>query len=147
MARSRIKNPTIQLNNDDGTQLISMIRGEQQIFPVTYKSFADISSWEVEAVCLHAIPTDETNPIPTLEVDPDASMITLPTAITAGTNMFTLTVPETLGAELDEQPTVDQKRYYLFGVKVQDGSDATKTQVFKDVRGVIELLFTVTSVT
>ena len=147
MARSRIKNPTIQVNTDDGTQLISMIRGEQQVIPVTYKSFTDITTWEVEAVALHAIPTDTTNPIPTLEPDPDATMITLPATITAGTNMFTLTIPETLGAELTDQPTVDEKRYYLFGVKLQDGTDTTKTQVYKNVRGVIEILFTVTSVT
>ena len=147
MARNRIRNTSLQLNTDDGTGLYSIIRGEQLVDRYTVNWATDISTWEIEVVALSATPTDTTNPQSTLEPTDGASPITLPTTIETGTNRFTLTIPETLGSELATQPSVDEKVYYFFGVKIQDGSDATKTQVWKPFRGVIEVLYTVTSVT
>ena len=146
MARNRIRNTSLQLNTDDGSGLYSVIRGEQLIDQYTIGWATDISSWEVEVIALAAAPTDADNPQATLEPVDGATPISLPTTIEQGTNKFSLTIPETLGSELATQPTVDTKAYYFFGLKIQDGSDATKTQVWKPFRGVIEVLFTVTSV-
>ena len=146
MARSRIRTTNLQLNTDDGSGLYSIIRGEQLVDRYTINWATDITTWEVEAVALSATPSDATNPQATLEPTDGATAITLPTTIEAGTNKFTLTIPETLGSELASQPSVDTKVYYFFGIKIQDGTDATKTQVWKPFRGVIEVLYTVTSV-
>lgn len=57
MARSKITNQSIQLQNDNGAVLWSFIDGEQQEFPVTLKFLTNIDGYNFEAVLIEGLNT------------------------------------------------------------------------------------------
>jgi hypothetical protein len=64
MARSKITNPSIQLQEDDGSVLWSLIQGEQKEYQITLNFLTNVQGYTFEAVVMEALNEtgDDTTP-------------------------------------------------------------------------------------
>lgn len=140
LGRSRIDSPSRDTITDDGTTLVSVVDGEQIQIEITVGWIADLSSATITAKVVEGA-NDGTGAVPTT-AQPAGQVITLPIIDSVTTdNKFKLVIPETLIDSWAQQPTVDKPVYGFLGLEIDDGGVGNAKQVWKPLRGLVEVLY------
>jgi len=140
MGRSRITSPSKDTIADDGTALISLVDGEQIQIEITVSWITNLSSSTITAKVVEG-DNDGTGTVPTAAkvggVVTSLSIIDVdPTD-----NLFKIVIPETLIDSWEQQPSPNGPVYGFIGLEIDDGGVGTAKQVWKPLRGLIEVLY------
>jgi len=171
MARSSITSKSKDLISDDGSILVSLIKGEQTQIAVTLNWITNLNGYIITPKVIEGannssgtLPTQvhQTNPnIRLLQVlyttggnltlDANAST----TGSANNNNTFTLVFPEDLitqggsgsnDGSYNVQPDINKPVYGFLGVEVKDTGTGPLQQIYKPFRGLVEIRFSPTEV-
>lgn len=144
MARSKINSRSKDLIDDNGSVLVSVVEGEQIHMNITLNWITSLSGYTLTAKIVEA---DSSN----LDYDNDE----LPTSEQAGgqvttleiidsdvtDNNFQIVIPENLVDAWVTQPSPQKPAYGWIGLEVRDGGTGKYAQVWKPMRGLVEVLY------
>jgi len=141
MGRSRITSPTRDAIQDDGTALISIVQGEQIQVQITVGWLTDLSSATITAKVVEG-ENDGAGTVPTVVAvtTPDITTLAL-IDTTPNDNIFIFVIPETLVDTWEVQPAPDAPVYGFIGLEIDDGGVGAAKQVWKPLRGLVEVLY------
>lgn len=143
--RSKITSPSKDLLLDDGSFLISVVNGEQLHLEFTLNWLISLASITVTAKVVEG---DNTN----LGTKPTAAasnpaVITLPLLDSEPTdNIIKVVIPADLISTWGHSPEPGKPVYGFFGIEVADGESGNDQQIWKPVRGMVEVLYSPTEV-
>jgi hypothetical protein len=140
MGRSRITSPSKDSVTDNGTALISIVDGEQIQITITLNWMTSLVGATVFAKVVEGN-NDGAGTVP-LTAQVGGIVTTLP-IIDSNTadNTFILVLPETLIDGWSVQPNADSPVYGFIGLEVDDGGVGDARQVWKPMRGLVEVLY------
>lgn len=144
MARSKINSKSKDLLDDNGSVLVSIIEGEQIHMDVTLNWLTNLSDYTMVAKIVEAdsssldytkdeLPTQEQSggEITTLDIiDSDSS-----------DNNFKIVIPEDLVNNWTTQPRPEKPSYGWIGLEVRDAGINQYQQIWKPLRGLVEVLY------
>lgn len=141
MARSKITSKTNDIITDDGSILISLIDGEQHRMGVTLGWLTDLTGYTLTAKVVEASNVQGSSTLPT-DVYPGGNVQTL-TIIdaTVTDNTFEIVFPSTLIDAWATTPEPDQPIYGYIGLEVADTGVGTAQQIWKPIRGLVEVRY------
>jgi hypothetical protein len=145
MARTRINSKSKDLIKDNGSVLLSIIEGEQIQLGITLGWLTNLTGYTIVAKIVEADSSaiDHTDPqsLPTV-VKAGGQITTLPIIDSDATdNTFQIVIPETLVASYATQPSPTQPTYGWIGVEVADTGTGNAKQIWKPMRGLVEILY------
>lgn len=172
MARSRITQQGIQITNDNGAILQSLVVGEQLRTSVELKFFTTLRGASIAARLIEAdnsslsysggVPDEYPNAVkagatvkylPWLyqtSSDSDSETLVDTDELTVVsldsdyvTNQFQIIWDQDIAEGFDPQPRPDRPVYAFFALEVRDGGTGDKQQIYKPLRGLIELRYSV----
>ena len=144
MARSRITSPSKDLIKDDGSVLFSVVMGEQLHFEITLNWITNLSTYTFFAKVVEADNDLTKKTIPT-EPKLGGIVTTLPIIDTVTTdNKFTIVIPQTLIDSWTVKPKPGKPVYGFIDLQVEDNAIGNQEQVWKPLRGLIEVLYSPT---
>jgi hypothetical protein len=172
MARSTITSKTKDLISDDGSVLVSLIKGEQTQISVTINWLTSLSGCIITPKVVEAnntnyptLPTQvhQSNPnIRLLEIlyNSGSGLAVDTNASTSGSannsNTFSLVFPEDLitqggsaaagQGDYNVQPDINKSVYGFLGVEIKDTGVGALQQIYKPFRGLVEVRFSPTEV-
>jgi len=140
MGRSRITSPSKDTIADDGTALISLVDGEQIQIEITVSWMTNLSSATITAKVVEG-DNDGNGTVP--KTAKSGGQVTNLDIIDADNtdNIFKIVIPETLIDSWSQAPTPDSPVYGFIGLEIDDGGIGTAKQVWKPLRGLIEVLY------
>ena len=179
MARSRITQQGVQLNNDNGSILFSVIDGEMTRYQINPQWITNLNGYTIDAKIVEAqnsggqVPTAvkdggiTTNIKIRYQTGGDASAdpstatyndltgtngdspVVIATAGNVGTTTtpvgtFELIMPADLIASWSPQPAPDSPVYGFFGLEISDSGEGASQQIWKPMRGLVEVLYSAT---
>lgn len=138
--RSRINSPSKDLTDDNGAVLISVVDGEQLHLDLKLNWLTNLTGMTLTAKVVEAS-NDGLGTIPTA-IQASGQVITLEIldADTAD-NEIKLVIPQTLVSSFSVQPDVNKPVYGFIGLEVADLGVGSAQQVWKPMRGLIEILY------
>jgi len=145
MARSRINSKSKDLIKDNGSVLVSVVEGEQIHMGVTLGWLTNLSGYTITAKIVEAdssslVHTDATS-LP-LSKQAGGQIRTLPIIDADVTdNTFNIVIPEDLVALYVTQPSPEKPAYGWIGVEVADTGAGNAQQIWKPMRGLVEILY------
>jgi hypothetical protein len=145
MARSRINSKSKDLIKDNGSVLVSVVEGEQIHMGVTLGWLTNLSGYTITAKIVEAdssslVHTDETS-LP-LNLQAGGQVTTLPIIDADVTdNTFNIVIPEDLVSLYVTQPSPEKPAYGWIGVEVADTGVGNAQQIWKPMRGLVEILY------
>jgi hypothetical protein len=143
MARSKITSASQDLISDNGSVLASIVDGEQIHLEVTLNWLTSLSDYTLKVTVLEALNAGD-GKIPTA-VRPGGVNTQLPIIDTVVTdNTFKIVFPEELITSWTVQPSPDRPVYGFVELEVRDPGTGNNKQIWKPVRGLVEVLFSPT---
>jgi hypothetical protein len=145
MARSRINSKSKDLIKDNGSVLVSVVEGEQIHMGVTLGWLTSLAGYTITAKIVEAdsssiIHTDPTS-LP-IAKQAGGQVRTLPIIdVDATDNTFNIVIPEDLVALYVTQPSPEKPAYGWIGVEVADTGTGNAQQIWKPMRGLVEILY------
>ena len=154
MPRSRINSRSKDLVKDNGAILLSVVKGEQVHLEVTLNWITNLSGYTITPKIVEADMTGlDTRPIDPTGVDQTRDE--LPETVRAGgvvttcavidedttDNSFKVVIPEDLIDNYAAQPTPQAPVYAWFGMEVADTGVGNNQQIWKPMRGLVEILY------
>jgi len=145
MARSRINSKSKDLIKDNGSVLVSVVEGEQIHMGVTLGWLTNLSGYTITAKIVEADSssinhTDPTS-LPTAKQS-GGQVTTLPIIDADATdNTFNIVIPEDLVSLYVTQPSPEKPAYGWIGVEVADTGIGNAQQIWKPMRGLVEILY------
>ena len=144
MARSKINSKSKDLIDDNGSVLVSVIEGEQIHMNITLNWLTNLSNYTIVAKVVEADSStlDYTkNELPTQE-QTGGEITTLELIDSDPTdNTFKLVIPEGLVNNWTTQPRPEKPSYGWIGLEVRDAGVGKYAQVWKPMRGLVEVLY------
>ena len=141
MARSKITSQTNDLITDDGSVIMSLVHGEQLNMGVTLGWLTDLTGFTLVAKVVEAENTQGSDTLPT-DVLAAGAVITLDIIDTTVTdNIISIVFPSTLIATWATTPEPDQPIYGYFELEVADAGVGNLQQVWKPVRGLVQVRY------
>ena len=150
MARTRINSKSKDLIDDNGSVLLSVIKGEQIRLGVTLGWLTNLTGYTITAKIIEANSSalDHTDPtsLPTIQKS-GGVVTTLPIIdTTVSDNTFNIVIPETFVNSYTTQPLPLKPSYGWIGLEVADAGVGNARQVWKPMRGLVEILYSPTEV-
>jgi len=143
MSRSKITSSSKDLITDDGSVLVSVVKGEQLHLNLTLAWLTNISDYTIFSKVVEAA-NDGTGTIPGLP-QTNGVITQLPILDKEDSdNSFILVIPQTLGFTWSQQPQPDKPVYGFIDLEVQDTGVGDRKQVWKPFRGLIEIRYSPT---
>ena len=144
MPRSKITSASRDLITDDGAILVSLIEGEQTRLNLTIGWVVNLSGYTITAKVIEGDNTQDSGTKPTNirsgGVITDLAIIdTDPTD-----NIFEIVIPEDLIDTWATYPIPDKPVYGFIGLEIRDTGTGSNQQVWKPMRGLVEILYSVT---
>ena len=141
MARSKITSQTNDIITDDGAILLSLIDGEQHRMGVTLGWLTDLTGYTITAKVVEGANVQGSANVPT-DVQPagDVQTLTIIDA-TVTDNAFEIVFPSTLIDAWSTTPEPDQPIYGFIGLEVADTGVGTLQQIWKPIRGLVEVRY------
>ena len=141
--RSRITSPSKDLVSDDASFLISVINGEQLQLGFTLSWLVNMTGMTITAKIVEGdnsvLGTKPTVPASTPVIT------TLPVIDTDITdNSFSIVIPQNLIASWGASPLPNLPVYGFFGIEIADTGVGDAQQIYKPVRGLVEVLYSPT---
>jgi len=144
MARTKINSKSKDLISDNGSVLVSMVEGEQIHMGITLNWLTNLSDYTLTAKIVEADSSslDYTKEeLPTLEQS-GGEVTTLTILDSDPTdNQFNIVLPEGLIDNWVTQPTPEKPTYGWIGLEVRDSGTGSAQQVWKPMRGLVEVLY------
>jgi len=144
MARTRINSKSKDLIDDNGSVLLSIVEGEQIHMDVTLNWITNLSGYTLTAKIVEA---DSSNldytkdELPTTEQS-GGEITTLAIIDSDATdNTFKLVIPEDLVDNWVTQPSPTKPAYGWIGLEVRDTGIGDAQQIWKPMRGLVEVLY------
>ena len=143
MGRDRINSPSKDLMKAAGTALFSIVKGEQLHVTMTAAWMTNLSEASIIAKVIEGN-NDGEGTVPSAQaISPEVTILpTLDTDVTD--NEFKIVFPENLINNWEVQPTPDKPVYGFIGVEIDDGGVGNAKQIWKPVRGLVEILYSPT---
>ena len=143
MPRSTITSSAQDLVTDDGSLLISVVKGEQLRFKITLGWLTDLTGYTILCKAVEGL-NDGEGTKPAL-IQPSGVITSLPIIDSVITdNWFEVVIPQTLANTWTVQPTPDKPSYAFFDLEVADAGSGNAQIVRKPVQGLVEVLFSPT---
>ena len=143
MSRSKITSSSKDLIVDDGSVLVSIIKGEQIQLNLTLSWLTNISDYIIFSKVVEA-ENDGSGTIPT-SIRSNGVVTELPILDKEDSdNSFILVIPQTLGSTWTIQPAPDKPVYGFIDLEVQDTGFGDRQQIWKPFRGLIEIRYSPT---
>ena len=141
--RTKITSQEKDLVTDDGTSLISVVDGEQLHLQFTLSWMTNLVGATITAKVVEG---DNSVPGVKPTTVADTPIITELTVLDADTedNIVTVVIPQNLIDGWAQAPTPGNAVYGFFGLEVADANSGTSQQIWKPVRGMIEVLYSPT---
>jgi hypothetical protein len=146
MARSSITSTSKDIITDDGSVLVSVIKGEQVRLNITLGWITNLAGYTILCKVVEGN-NDGEGTKPTLAATSSPQITTLATIDTTTTdNIFDIVVPHDLCDNWDFQPLPGKPVYGFIGLQVSDTGSGSAQQIFKPFRGLVEVLYSPTEV-
>jgi hypothetical protein len=143
MARSRITSASQDLISDNGAVLASIVDGEQIQMEVTLNWLTNLTGYQIKVTVIEALNTGD-GKIPTA-VQPSGVIYQLPILdATVTDNTFKIVFPENLIDSWETEPSPDKPVYGYIELEVKDTGVGTLQQIWKPIRGLVEILYSPT---
>jgi len=144
MARSKINSKSKDLIDDNGSVLLSVIEGEQIHMDVTLNWVTNLSGYTLTAKIVEADSSSldyAKEELPTQEQT--GGVITTLTIIDSDPtdNNFKIVIPEALVDNWTTQPRPDKPSFGWIGLEVRDSGTGSNQQIWKPMRGLVEVLY------
>jgi hypothetical protein len=141
--RTRITAPTRDVLTDDGTALISLVKGEQIQIEFTAAWMTSLLGATITAKVIEG-DNSVLGTKPLIEATtPVITTLEVVDAITTD-NVFKLVFPETLISTWSTAPLPNKPVYGFFGIEIADVGVGSAQQIWKPVRGLVEVLYSPT---
>ena len=140
IGRSKITTPSLELNSDNGSVLISIARGEEIEFGWTFNWITGTTVLGTSPIMTIVEGNNAGSGIPTSPQDGGVRTDIVMT-YTAGTDpqRYVAEIPRTLTDSWTNGPTPGVPVYGFFGIEVTDGE-----QLWKPVKGLVEIIYSAT---
>jgi len=139
MARTRINSKSKDLISDNGSVLLSVVEGEQIHVGITLGWLTNLSDYTLTAKVVEA---DMASGNPPITEKSGGVVTTLPIIDTTTTdNQFNIVIPEDLIDNWTSQPTPESPVYGWIGLEVRDSGTGNNQQIWKPMRGLVEVLY------
>jgi hypothetical protein len=143
MARSRITSSTKDLLSDDGAVLFSIVNGEQLQYKVTLNWITSMAGFAKQCKIVEALNLGDGG-IPEMP-RPNGVVTSLSFIDTnPNDNIFHIVFPETLISGWTVKPTPTKSVYGYIDLEIVDTGSGINKQVWKPLRGLIEILYSPT---
>ena len=145
MPRSNITSTSKDLITDDGAILASVVKGEQTRLNITVGWLTNLSGYTITAKVVEGNNTQGTGATPT-DVDSSNPVITTLTILdsTPTDNQFEIVIPHTLIDTWGTYPIPDKPVYGFIGLEIKDTGVGTAQQIWKPMRGLVEVRYSPT---
>lgn len=145
MARSKINSRSKDLITDDGAVLVSVVKGEQIQLGVTLNWITNMTGFTKTCKVVEA---DSANladgEYPTQE-KAGGEVTTLVIADDDVTdNQFKIIIPQDLCDTWTTQPLPEKPSYAWIGLEIRDAGSGNSQQIWKPMRGLVEVLYSPT---
>ena len=144
MARTRINSKSKDLISDNGSVLVSLIHGEQVRMSITCSWLTNMSGYTITAKVVEADSRTLNHTLKELPTQALTSgqIVALPIVDSDNTdNVFEIVFPETLINSFTTMPTPEAPTYAWIGLEIQDTGTGNEKQVWKPLRGLVEILY------
>jgi hypothetical protein len=143
MARSKITSTSQDLISDNGSVLVSIVDGEQLQQEVTLNWLTNLTGYTLKVNVIEALNIGD-GKIPVL-ARPSGIITQLPIIdATVTDNTFKVIFTEELITAWTVQPTPDKPVYGFIELEVRDPGIGNLKQIWKPVRGLVEVLYSPT---
>jgi hypothetical protein len=140
MGRDRISSPSKDLMKAAGTALFSIVKGEQLHVTLTAAWMTNLSSANIVAKVVEGN-NDGTGAVPTEQASSPVIRVLPLLDADVNDNEFKIVFPEDLIDTWSTQPGPDKPVYGFIGLEIDDGGIGNAKQVWKPLRGLVEVLY------
>jgi hypothetical protein len=146
MARSKITSSSKDLITDDGSILVSLVHGEQTRISLTIGWITNLTGYSIICKVVEGDNVQDSGLIPSTASDTPV-ITTLPLIDVDPTdNAFDIVIPETLIDTWNTTPAIDKPIYGFIGLEIRDTGTGNEQQVWKPMRGLIQVRYSPTEV-
>jgi len=146
MPRSKITSKSQDLITDDGSIIASIVYGEQTRINITTSWITNLSGYTITAKVVEADNIQDSGEIPATARDTPV-VTTLPILDETPTdNIFDIVIPQTLASTWDAFPAPDKPVYGFIDLEIADPGTGNAQQIWKPLRGVIEVRYSPTEI-
>jgi len=147
MPRSKITSGSKDLITDDGAVLVSVVEGEQTRLDMVVGWLTNLSGYTITAKVVEGNNVQGSGNKPT-DPQPAGAVITLPIIDDDATdNQFDIVIPSTIIDTWATTPEPDQPIYGFIGLEIADTGTGNAQQVWKPMRGLLEVRYSPTEAT
>jgi len=147
MPRSKITSTSKDLITDDGSVLVSVIHGEQTRLDMVVGWLTNLTGYTITAKVVEGNNTQGTGTKPT-DPQPSGAVINLPIIdTTPSDNQFEIVIPQTVIDTWATTPEPDKAIYGFIGLEIADSSTGNNQQIWKPLRGLLEVRYSPTEAT
>ena len=146
MPRSKITSKSTDLITDDGSVIASVVKGEQLRISLTAAWLTNLTGYTILAKVVEGDNIQDSGVIPaTARVTPVVT--TLPIIDSTVTdNQFDLVIPATLCNTWNTFPAPDKPIYGFIDVEIADTGSGNLQQIWKPLRGLVEIRYSPTEI-
>jgi hypothetical protein len=146
MPRSAITSTSKDLIYDDGAVLVSVIKGEQTRLDIVASWLTNLSGYTITAKIIEADNSQGSGQIPaTAASSPVVTTLSIIDS-NAADNQFDIVIPQDLIDNWDTYPIPDKPVYGFIGLEIADTGTGVNQQIWKPMRGVVEVRYSPTEV-
>lgn len=146
MPRSAITSTSKDLIYDDGAVLVSVIKGEQTRLDIVASWLTNLSGYTITAKIIEADNAQGSGQIPaTASSSPVVTTLSIIDS-NAADNQFDIVIPQDLIDNWDTYPIPDKPVYGFIGLEIADTGTGVNQQIWKPMRGVVEVRYSPTEV-
>jgi len=147
MPRSKITSGSKDLITDDGAVLVSVVEGEQTRLDMVVGWLTNLSGYTITAKVVEGNNVQGSGNKPT-DPQPLGAVITLPIIDDDATdNQFDIVIPQDISSTWATTPEPDQPIYGFIGVEIADTGTGNAQQIWKPMRGLLEVRYSPTEAT
>lgn len=158
MARSDLLSGGVKIGNDDGSVLISVIKGEQLHLEITLDWLTSLDTYDIHVRLMECL-SEDGKALPELKVGGVSRLLTIANGYIIDAdptdNKFVMVLPYDLAAGMSPQPTPANPVFMFIDMEVGSagtgdatnpvGQSATPTsQIWKPFRGLVQIDFSTT---
>lgn len=143
MPRSAIRNKATDVITDDGSVIVSVVKGEQLHLTFTLNWLSNLTGYTIVAKVAEGANVAGDGTDAPLQEDADTPTVTTLPIIDADVadNAFKVVIPDDLCDTWAVQPTPDDPVYGFFSLQVADTGIGDNQQIFVPVRGLVEVRY------
>ncbi len=146
MPRSKITSKSTDLITDDGSIIASVVHGEQTRINITASWLTNLAGYTITAKVVEGDNLQDSGTIP--ETARDTPVVTtLPILDTTPTdNLFDIVIPQDLVNTWNTFPAPDKPIYGFIDLEIADTGVGNLQQIWKPMRGLIEVRYSPTEI-